>query len=42
MNRCKTHSISEGQLQGIQFNNELFQQEAQTVPTQVAQCFNVF
>ncbi|XP_029418070.1 TGF-beta-activated kinase 1 and MAP3K7-binding protein 2 isoform X2 [Nannospalax galili] len=40
--RTLTHSISDGQLQGGQSNNELFQQEPQTAPAQVPQGFNVF
>ena len=40
--RTLTHSISDGQLQGGQANNELFQQEPQTAPAQVPQGFNVF
>ncbi|XP_063089093.1 TGF-beta-activated kinase 1 and MAP3K7-binding protein 2 isoform X2 [Cavia porcellus] len=44
MNGSRTlmHSISDGQLQGGQSNNELFQQEPQTAPAQVPQGFNVF
>lgn len=41
-NRTLTHSVSDGQLQGGQSNNELFQQEPQTAPAQVPQGFNVF
>lgn len=40
--RTLTHSVSDGQLQGGQSNNELFQQEPQTAPAQVPQGFNVF
>lgn len=40
--RTLTHSISDGQLQGGQSNNELFQQEPQTAPAHVPQGFNVF
>ncbi|XP_037691106.1 TGF-beta-activated kinase 1 and MAP3K7-binding protein 2-like [Choloepus didactylus] len=44
MNGSRTlmHSISDGQLQGSQSNNELFHQEPQTAPAQVPQGFNVF
>lgn len=40
--RTLTHSVSDGQLQGGQSNNELFQQEPQTAPAQGPQGFNVF
>lgn len=40
--RTLTHSVSDGQLQGGQSNNELFQQEPQTAPAQGPPGFNVF
>lgn len=40
--RTLTHSVSDGQLQGGQSNNELFQQEPQTAPAQGPPGFSVF
>ncbi|KAG8444454.1 hypothetical protein GDO86_009580 [Hymenochirus boettgeri] len=40
--RTLAHSISDGHLQGVQSNNELYQQEPQTAPAHVPASFNVF